>query len=236
MCHALEVRACREAHRGYFRADLEDAAGESSSLSLDDHLVHLYGEKESPKYERGVALARAAHLTEGSPSLRDVAKVTTSSRGTGRTQLDAGLAVCPAFPLGTTGTRRRGERGDTPTTDQLRGDSCRRGAAGLTALSDSSSSPALGGGRAADLNAYGCSRAIRWTNSLCGDTTSPFRSRYPSQVKSSVTTSRDDGRRQRCGRPCSLSNHIPSRMRRARAASGEEPRYQRLYSRSRSLR
>ena len=55
----------------------ENAARELPNLSLEDalQLVHLYAEHESPKFERARRwLVR--YLTEGTPSVKDVAKVT----------------------------------------------------------------------------------------------------------------------------------------------------------------
>jgi hypothetical protein len=40
--------------------------------------VHLYGEKESPKYERAAMRGLERYLTESSPSLQDFAKVVVS--------------------------------------------------------------------------------------------------------------------------------------------------------------
>jgi hypothetical protein len=58
----------------------EDAARELPDLALEDalQLVHLYGERGSPKYERAAMRWLERYLTEGSPSLRDVARVTAS--------------------------------------------------------------------------------------------------------------------------------------------------------------
>ena len=58
----------------------EDAARELPHLPLEDaqQLVHLYAEKESPKYEKAALRWLERYLTEGSPSIRDVAKVTAS--------------------------------------------------------------------------------------------------------------------------------------------------------------
>ena len=46
-------------------------------LSLEDalRLVHLYAEKESPKYERAAVRWLRRYLNETSPELSDVAKV-----------------------------------------------------------------------------------------------------------------------------------------------------------------
>jgi hypothetical protein len=51
-----------------------------SAGTLEDavRLVHLYGEKESPKYERAALRWLERYLTESSPSLRDFADVTAS--------------------------------------------------------------------------------------------------------------------------------------------------------------
>jgi hypothetical protein len=58
----------------------EDAARELPNLSLDDtlQLVHLYAERGSPKFEPAARRWLVRYLTEGTPSLRDVAKVTAS--------------------------------------------------------------------------------------------------------------------------------------------------------------
>jgi hypothetical protein len=58
----------------------EDAARELPSLSLEDalQLVHLYADRGSPKYEPAARRWLVRYLTEGSPSIRDVAKVTAS--------------------------------------------------------------------------------------------------------------------------------------------------------------
>jgi hypothetical protein len=49
-------------------------------VPLEDalRLVHLYGAKESPKYERAALRWLRRYLTEGSPSLREFAKVVLS--------------------------------------------------------------------------------------------------------------------------------------------------------------
>jgi hypothetical protein len=56
----------------------EDAARELPNLPLEDalQLVHLYGERGSPKYEKAARRWLVRYLSEGSPSLRDVEKVT----------------------------------------------------------------------------------------------------------------------------------------------------------------
>jgi len=58
----------------------EDAARELPNLPLEDalELVHLYAERGSPKYEKAARRWLVRYLTEGTPSLRDVALVTAS--------------------------------------------------------------------------------------------------------------------------------------------------------------
>jgi hypothetical protein len=58
----------------------EDAARELPNLSLPNalQLVHLYAERGSPKYEKAALRWLVRYLSEGTPSLRDVAKVTAS--------------------------------------------------------------------------------------------------------------------------------------------------------------
>ena len=58
----------------------EDAARELPNLSLQDalQLVHLYGDRESPKFEPAARRWLVRYLTEGTPSLKDIAKVTAS--------------------------------------------------------------------------------------------------------------------------------------------------------------
>ena len=58
----------------------EDAARELPNLSLEDalQLVHLYAERESPKFEPSARRWLVRYLTEGTPSVKDVAKVTAS--------------------------------------------------------------------------------------------------------------------------------------------------------------
>jgi hypothetical protein len=58
----------------------EDAARELPNLSLPDalQLVHLYADRGSPKFEPAARRWLVRYLTEGTPSLRDVAKVTAS--------------------------------------------------------------------------------------------------------------------------------------------------------------
>ena len=61
-------------------SNLTDAARELPNLPLQDalQLVHLYIERASPKAEPGSEAVVVRYLSEGSPSLRDVAKVTAS--------------------------------------------------------------------------------------------------------------------------------------------------------------
>ena len=56
----------------------EDAARELPNLSLKDalQLVHLYAERESPKYERAALRWLERYLAEGSPRLAHFAEVT----------------------------------------------------------------------------------------------------------------------------------------------------------------
>jgi hypothetical protein len=58
----------------------EDAARELPNLPLEDllQLVHLYAERGSPKAEPAARWWLVRYLTEGTPSLRDVGKVTAS--------------------------------------------------------------------------------------------------------------------------------------------------------------
>jgi hypothetical protein len=58
----------------------EDAARELPNLTLEDalQLVHLYAERGSPKYEPAARRWLVRYLSEGTPSLCDVAKVTAS--------------------------------------------------------------------------------------------------------------------------------------------------------------
>ena len=58
----------------------EHAARELPNLSLEDalQLVHLYAERQSPKFEPAAKRWLVRYLAEGTPSLRDVAKVTAS--------------------------------------------------------------------------------------------------------------------------------------------------------------
>ena len=61
----------------------EDAARELPNLPLEDalQLVHLYFERGSPKAEPAARRWLVRYLSEGTPSLRDVAKVTASLGG-----------------------------------------------------------------------------------------------------------------------------------------------------------
>jgi hypothetical protein len=58
----------------------EDAAREMREISLEDalQLVHLYGERESPKYERAAMRWLERYLTESSPRLQHFAEITAS--------------------------------------------------------------------------------------------------------------------------------------------------------------
>jgi hypothetical protein len=58
----------------------EDAARELPNLPLEDALllVHLYAERESPKFQPAARRWLVRYLSEGTPSMRDVAKVTAS--------------------------------------------------------------------------------------------------------------------------------------------------------------
>jgi hypothetical protein len=69
----------------------EDAARELPSLPLEDalQLVHLYFERSSPKAEPAARRWLVRYLTEGTPSLRDVAKV-TASLATFEREIEAG--------------------------------------------------------------------------------------------------------------------------------------------------
>ena len=65
-------------HRALWAA--EDAARELPKLTLEDalQLVHLYAERGSPKFEPAARRWLVRYLTDGTPSLRDVAKVTAA--------------------------------------------------------------------------------------------------------------------------------------------------------------
>ena len=79
-CRAIERRALWMA---------EDAARELPNLPLEDalQLVHLYFERGSPKAEPAARRWLVRYLTEGTPSMREVAKVMSSlaRRGEGPT-------------------------------------------------------------------------------------------------------------------------------------------------------
>ena len=64
----------------------EDAAGELPNLPLEDalQLVHLYFERGSSKLEPAARRWLRRYVSEGTPSLRDVAKVTASQASAGR--------------------------------------------------------------------------------------------------------------------------------------------------------
>ena len=74
----------------------EDAARELSNLSLEDalQLVHLYFEQSSLKAEPAARRWLVRYLNEGTPSLRDVAKVTASLENAPRAS-DASRAIYP---------------------------------------------------------------------------------------------------------------------------------------------
>ena len=83
----FEVTAEAHAHVRFRRAIerralwlAEDAARELPNLSLPDalQLVHLYAERGSPKFEPAARRWLVRYLTEGTPGLRDVARVTAS--------------------------------------------------------------------------------------------------------------------------------------------------------------
>ena len=61
----------------------EDAARELPNLSLEDalQLVHLYAERDSPKYERAALRWLERYLVESEPRLRHFAEVTASLAG-----------------------------------------------------------------------------------------------------------------------------------------------------------
>jgi hypothetical protein len=58
----------------------EDAARELPNLPLEDalQLVRLYAERGSPKFQPAARRWLVRYLSEGTPSMRDVAKVTAS--------------------------------------------------------------------------------------------------------------------------------------------------------------
>ena len=74
-----QVRFCRAIERRALWL-AEDAARELPNLSLADalQLVHLYAERGSPKFEPAARRWLVLYLSEGTPSLVDVAKVTAS--------------------------------------------------------------------------------------------------------------------------------------------------------------
>ena len=57
-----------------------ERAARPPNLPLEDalQLVHLYAERGSPKYERAARRWLVRYLSEGTPSLPDVARVTGS--------------------------------------------------------------------------------------------------------------------------------------------------------------
>jgi hypothetical protein len=73
------VRFRRAIERGALWA-AEDAARELPNLSLEDALtlVHLYAERESPKFERAAMKWLGRYLDENSPTLEQFAKVVSS--------------------------------------------------------------------------------------------------------------------------------------------------------------
>jgi hypothetical protein len=58
----------------------EDAARELPNLPLEDalQLVHLYAEKESPKFKKAALRWLERYLAEGEPRLRHFAEITAS--------------------------------------------------------------------------------------------------------------------------------------------------------------
>jgi hypothetical protein len=58
----------------------EDAARELPNLPLEDALqfVRLYADRGSPKFEPAARRWLVRYLTEGTPSIRDIARVTAS--------------------------------------------------------------------------------------------------------------------------------------------------------------
>jgi hypothetical protein len=79
-----EAHAHVRFHRAIERRALwlaEDAARELPNLPLEDllQLVHLYAERESPKYEKAALRWLERYLTEGSPRLKHFAEITASS-------------------------------------------------------------------------------------------------------------------------------------------------------------
>ena len=79
----------------------EDAARELPNLPLEDalQLVHLYFERGSPKAEPAARRWLVRYLGEGTPSLRDVAKVDGESGGArGQATLSPGEALALRAP------------------------------------------------------------------------------------------------------------------------------------------
>lgn len=74
-----QVRFRRAIERGALWM-AEDAARELPTLTLQDalQLVHLYAERGSPKFEPAARRWLVRYLSEGTPSLQDVANVTAS--------------------------------------------------------------------------------------------------------------------------------------------------------------
>ena len=69
----------------------EDAARELPSIALEDALtlVRLYGERESPKYEKAALRWLARYLEEGEPTLERFAKLASGlARGARDAELD----------------------------------------------------------------------------------------------------------------------------------------------------
>ena len=56
----------------------EAAARNLPKVPLEDALVHLYAERESPKFEAAATKWLRRYLNESSPELSDVAKVVAS--------------------------------------------------------------------------------------------------------------------------------------------------------------
>ena len=58
----------------------EDAARELPNLPLEDalQLVHLYAERESPKYEKAALRWLERYLAEGAPRLQDFAEISAT--------------------------------------------------------------------------------------------------------------------------------------------------------------
>lgn len=86
-CEHVFVTAEAHAHVRFRRAierralwAAEDAARELPNLPLEDalQLVHLYAERDSPKYERAALRWLERYLAEGSPRLRHFAELTAN--------------------------------------------------------------------------------------------------------------------------------------------------------------